>query len=246
MDATIYKIINDLNDKIYVGQTWQTIEERFKRHCAEARWENTKKMPIVLAIKKYGHCHFQIIELEKLIAPTQEYVDQREVHWAKVLNSLAPNGYNLKVGGAAGLLSEITKKRISEGNKGKKASPETKEKLRLSHMGHVVKESTKKKLSEINTGKVLSYDHKEKISRSNFGKTRTALQRSRMSIAKIKYEYRIIAPTGDVFITNNLTQFSKDNHLNKGHMGSVASGRKSHYKGWKVETKSSLQKLNSA
>ena len=43
MKATIYKIINDINNKEYVGQTYQTIEKRFDRHCSESRWVNTKK-----------------------------------------------------------------------------------------------------------------------------------------------------------------------------------------------------------
>ena len=32
----IYKIINDINDKIYIGQTIRTIEERWKEHLKES------------------------------------------------------------------------------------------------------------------------------------------------------------------------------------------------------------------
>ena len=28
----IYKIYNDINDKVYIGQTSSTLEERFKQH----------------------------------------------------------------------------------------------------------------------------------------------------------------------------------------------------------------------
>ena len=31
--AYIYKITNDINQKIYVGKTERTVEERFLEHC---------------------------------------------------------------------------------------------------------------------------------------------------------------------------------------------------------------------
>ena len=34
--AYIYKIINDVNDKIYIGKTECSIEKRFKEHCSDA------------------------------------------------------------------------------------------------------------------------------------------------------------------------------------------------------------------
>lgn len=33
MQYIIYKIINDFNNKIYIGQTTETLEKRFARHC---------------------------------------------------------------------------------------------------------------------------------------------------------------------------------------------------------------------
>lgn len=32
----IYKIVNDINDKIYIGKTEKSIEKRFKEHCRDA------------------------------------------------------------------------------------------------------------------------------------------------------------------------------------------------------------------
>lgn len=29
----VYKILNDINDKVYIGQTTESLENRFKRHC---------------------------------------------------------------------------------------------------------------------------------------------------------------------------------------------------------------------
>lgn len=44
----IYKIINDINDKIYVGKTEFSIEKRFKEHCADAFRERNEKRPYIL------------------------------------------------------------------------------------------------------------------------------------------------------------------------------------------------------
>ena len=33
--AYIYKITNDVNGKIYIGKTYNSIEKRFKEHCRE-------------------------------------------------------------------------------------------------------------------------------------------------------------------------------------------------------------------
>ena len=35
MVSKIYKITNDINNKIYVGKTSNTLEQRFKEHCVD-------------------------------------------------------------------------------------------------------------------------------------------------------------------------------------------------------------------
>ena len=239
MEAIIYKIINDINEKVYVGQTWKTAEERFKRHCAEARWNNTKLMPIVLAIRKYGSEHFKIIVLEKLNG-TQSDIDAREVYWGCELKTLSPNGYNLKLGNARGIVSEEVKRKIAIGNKGKKATQATIEKLRLSHLGCKMSEKSKKKLSLFNTGKTLTEDHKNKIAKSATGRKYSDKSKEKMRNKKLKFAYKIASPDGEIFETSNLEQFSREHNLNSGHMWSVAAGKIAHYKNWKVLEKKAL------
>lgn len=234
MKAIIYEITNDVNSKVYIGQTWKTAQERFKRHCAEARWQNTKIMPIVFAIRKYGPSHFKINVLEELTDCTQSKLDEREVFWVQELKTFSPNGYNLKAGQSHGVWSEEIKKKIGDGNRGKKRNKETIERLRMSHKGHKVKDSTKHKLSIINTGKVLSEDHKQKIAESNTGQKRSNEAKEKMREKKLKFTYEVISPNGQLIKTQNLRQFCRDNDLNAGHMNSVACGKKAHYKHWRV------------
>lgn len=90
--AYIYKIINDINDKVYIGQTKGTIENRFKSHCYAVKHRN---FPLYLAMRKYGIEHFSIQEVEKC---NEEDLNDREKFWIKYYDSYN-NGYNASLGG---------------------------------------------------------------------------------------------------------------------------------------------------
>lgn len=87
----IYVIKNDINNKLYVGQSID-VEERFRSHCKN----NTDNSLIDDAIQKYGKRHFYYKILESQV----ENYDEREQHWIKELNSQTPNGYNVMAGGS--------------------------------------------------------------------------------------------------------------------------------------------------
>ena len=53
----IYKITNNINDKVYVGQTAGTLEERFKQHKKKINSEDRKTYPLYNAMRKYGIEH---------------------------------------------------------------------------------------------------------------------------------------------------------------------------------------------
>lgn len=85
------------------------------------------------AIKKYGVNDFSIYKLEE--CPI-ELLHDREVYWSEKLNSMVPNGYNLRIGGNGKVVvSEITKKKLSESGKGYVKSKEHRMKLGLSSRG---------------------------------------------------------------------------------------------------------------
>ena len=89
----IYKIINDINNKVYIGQTTTTIEERFKEHLYEVDKGRHLDWPLYAAMKKYGVQHFK----PEIIEETSE-LDERERFWIEVYRSFK-NGYNATIGG---------------------------------------------------------------------------------------------------------------------------------------------------
>ena len=86
----IYKITNDINDKIYIGQTTESLKQRFNRHCGYQLNDNTH---FHRAMKKYGIEHFSIELVEEV--NNQEELDEREFYWINFYNSVE-NGYNTK------------------------------------------------------------------------------------------------------------------------------------------------------
>lgn len=100
MSSKIYKITNLINNKIYIGYTKKSLEERFAMHCHANIYHN--KMLIVKAIKKYGKENFKIELLEE--SEDDKYIHkEREVYWINKLDAKNPKvGYNIAFGGDGG------------------------------------------------------------------------------------------------------------------------------------------------
>lgn len=73
--AYIYKIVNKINGKIYIGKTLKTIQERFNEHCNDYKKDRNEKRPLYSAMNKYGIENFYIEEVEKCL---DSEIDNRE------------------------------------------------------------------------------------------------------------------------------------------------------------------------
>ena len=80
-----------MNQKVYIGQTSETIEKRFARHMGYQKNEHDTKF--YRAIRKYGKENFKIEAID--FADTQEELDQKEVYYIKLYDSVK-SGYNSK------------------------------------------------------------------------------------------------------------------------------------------------------
>jgi group I intron endonuclease len=87
----IYKITNILNNKVYVGKTEQEPKTRWRQHFVGMG--NGKKMPIHLALKKYGYKNFQF-EIVYVCFDNKDAI-HAEGYFINTFTSIAPYGYNV-------------------------------------------------------------------------------------------------------------------------------------------------------
>lgn len=114
----IYKITNNINGKIYIGQTIRTLHSRKKGYEHEAKYKPNSR-PIIRAMNKYGFENFTFEVLEDNIESITT-LDKRERYYIETLQSTAgKNGYNVELGGnGVGKHSEETKRKIGEAQMG--------------------------------------------------------------------------------------------------------------------------------
>jgi group I intron endonuclease len=170
----IYKIVNNINEKVYIGLTTKDLSRRISEHIQE------NKSYIQRALNKYGLESFTISIID--CADTKEILKEKEKHWIKFYDCKAPNGYNLTDGGD-GLInpSKSVRKQISKTLKGHPATS--------GFTGHTHKEESRKAISDglLNSKKAkkankkkigkklkpLTKEVKDKINKSKTGKKRT-------------------------------------------------------------------------
>lgn len=91
--AYIYRIVNDINNKIYIGKTEFSIEKRWEEHCRDYLKKRNEKRPLYSAMKKYGINHFFIEKIEET-----DFPEERERYWIERYDSFK-YGYNATIGG---------------------------------------------------------------------------------------------------------------------------------------------------
>lgn len=165
----VYLIENIVTSDKYVGQTTQSIKDRFHQHCSRAKHE--PKTPLHEAINNYGKGSFKISSLQ--IDVSKEDADLFEQQYIEQFGCIYPNGYNVRSGEkCGGSLHQRTKKIIGEQHKnkvisekqraehsermngkgnsmyGKTHSEDAREKMRKKALGRKASEETRKKMSE--------------------------------------------------------------------------------------------------
>lgn len=126
----IYKATNLINNKVYIGQTKNTLEFRKNQHYRSAKC-NTRP--------KYGYFYIDLIKygMENFKFEVVEYVsdinklDERERYWISFYNSTDEKyGYNLDNGGCKGnLKSEETRHKIGLTTIEKFKNPEIRDRM---------------------------------------------------------------------------------------------------------------------
>lgn len=91
----IYKITNNQNNKIYIGQTVKSVEARFQQHKNNYTKPYFSQIVLYQAFNKYGIDNFTFEKIEEV---ENNLLDEREKYWIKYYDSYY-NGYNSTLGG---------------------------------------------------------------------------------------------------------------------------------------------------
>lgn len=155
----IYKIINLLNNQIYIGSS-VNIYGRFSQHKWQLRKNNHGNLHLQRAWNKYGENNFKFKILEK--TKSKENLLEKEQFY---INFFKPH-YNIcKIAGSnSGVIrTEEWKKRIGNSNKGKPASENCKKAVRKANYGRKHNEEAKKKIGKAAKGRKMSKKHLKKL-----------------------------------------------------------------------------------
>lgn len=118
----VYIITNNINGKVYIGQTTRTAAERFQGHLATV-FKHKRDFKLSRALRKYGPENFKVQTLK--ICKDKEELNFYEKYFIEQYDSIN-KGYNMTIGGDGGdtyvaktpeELNEI-KRKISKSNSG--------------------------------------------------------------------------------------------------------------------------------
>lgn len=128
MIGSLYIIKNLINDKVYIGKTYNnSIEKRLKSHFRDAK--RFKNRPLYRAINKYGPDNFYI----ELLGQYEEGIlEEKEIDYISRFNSYKA-GYNATLGGDGKRYIEISDKEIIETYRSSANLAETARKLGINY-----------------------------------------------------------------------------------------------------------------
>lgn len=141
----IYKIINTVNNKVYIGQTTKTVEERFKMHLNAANSNAKKTLHLYSAMNLYGKDKFYAVEIDT--AKNRKELNIKECYWINYYNSIK-NGYNMIDGG---------------NDENPMNSDIVKEKHDIKMRSREVRTKISETMSKLRTEQGFSEEHKQKI-----------------------------------------------------------------------------------
>lgn len=198
--------------KAYIGQTIQkNWEARIRTHFSKAlRGDKRECKKLYSAIRKYGKENFYYGLVEECFGSKEE-LNELEKKYISLYKTLE-EGYNLESGGTNGYT-------ISE---------ETRERLRISHLGHKPKKSSLKKRRDTMIEHYNRYPEKRERQRQQMIGANNNMVKT----------YKITnVETGEVIIQKCLKDFCKENGLATITAYRAVSGRRfsNIYKGYKIE-----------
>lgn len=197
MNGIIYKITNNINNKVYIGKTLNSLEHRFNEHKRDSRKESCEKRPLYSAMKKYGVENFSISLIEEVPI---DVLSEREFYWIEQYSSYR-NGYNATKGGDGTVLYNYNDilsgfqsgKMIKELAKEFECSPDT-----ISRIIKLENLNTKTNMIKHNKKGIVAKDKEENIIKEFSSRSEAAKWLQENNYTKSKDIDNIIATIGRV------------------------------------------------
>lgn len=179
-NSGIYKIINTVNNKVYIGSS-SRLHQRFIKHKNDLDGNRHINKHLQSSYNKYGRSSFifEIIEVcnkSLFLEKEQFYCDLYDSNcktkgYNKRLIVESNRGYSFKMPNSAKEVlrkqgvekgkTEEFKKFMSDLHKGKQVSAETRKKSSESHKGYEWSDDSKSKLSDTNSQPIINLETKE-------------------------------------------------------------------------------------
>lgn len=102
--CSVYLVTNNINEKVYVGQTVRSLKNRFSQHCSDT------SSKLGDDIRRIGKSHFQIHLLDDSATTVEELAEKEEYYMSKY-NSIK-NGYNKKAACKSKMLDLSSNERV--------------------------------------------------------------------------------------------------------------------------------------
>ena len=162
-NGKIYKIVNDVNDDIYIGSTCNPLWSRFACHKSYTKLEQQKNRKLYKTMLEIGVEHFKIILIEVFKCDTKDELRAREDFFIRTikpsLNSANAVRTKEDVREYKKEYQNLNKERLSEENKQyyienketfseKRAEYYEKNKEKISASGAIYRENNKEIISE--------------------------------------------------------------------------------------------------
>jgi group I intron endonuclease len=226
----IYRIENIENENFYIGQTYQTLSQRFTNHKCEAKRGKTDG-PLYRAMRKYDNELFIIEDIETREFETKkeakEWMNEREPHY---ISTLKP-AYNAAPGGLGHTGVQWTderrakfKERMSGSNNPQYGNPkteETRKKLSDALKGRVISDEARSKTSQTMKGVLKTVETKQKMSESRKGWEMPKGKDSKKAVAVNQYNL-----TGELVKTHgSITDASNESGCQKSGIVMCCKGR---------------------
>lgn len=219
MIYTIYKITNRVNQKVYIGYTSLKPEKRFNQHRQYAFNTNRKGKLLYSAVVKYGPdaFDFEVIyqsrDMEHALAMETHFITQYRA-WVDFPDA---HGYNLTLGGRQAVKSRASVEAQRAKMLGRKQTPE-----------HIAAKSVAV------TGKSNPMYGKRGEDHPWGGRKHTDESRIKMSESQCKKDWIVTRPDGTEVTTRNLSQWCKDNGVDRANLLKASKSATGRSKGHRV------------